>query len=186
MESYRTSVLDNGYVYLFSAAPDGERTKHILSKHYSGLFKSSILSVPRIVFSIKCPIAVIMSMTRLHLVADSSSSKISTFNPTVEHIRSGNLKNDSDISESIAMTNESLMLNQKAYTEDNCDRFVATLTTPISAYWEGLAYGDLSTWMEFSESKSAPRIVASYQDAIKNILTAEYGNIYSYGKGLYR
>jgi hypothetical protein len=70
--------------------------------------------------------------------------------------------------------------------EDGCDRFIASLTTPVSTYWEGIVYGDLSTWMEFAESKSAPRIVAMYQEAIRNMLIAEYGNIYNYGKGLYK
>jgi hypothetical protein len=185
METYRTPMLDNGHVELFAASPGGEKMRHILYQHYGKIYKPSILSIPRVVFSIKCPIAIVMTMTRLNLVTDLSSEKKHAFNPTVEHISSGNLENDQNISESIAMTNESLMLNQKAYAEDNCDRFIATLTTPISAYWEGLVYGDLLTWIEFTESKHAPRVVGLFQKEIRNILTAEYGMIFNYGKGLH-
>jgi len=186
MKPYLLPVLDSGYVYLFSSSPDGEKTKHILNQYYSNVFKPSILSIPRVVVSIKCPIAVLLTMTRFHLVVDLSAPRNSAFNPSIEHIKSGKMENDKDISESIKNTNEALMLNQKAYAEDNCDRFVATLTTPIAAYWEGLAYGDLCTWVEFVESKSAPKIVSIYQGAIKNILIAEYGNIYELGRGCIR
>ena len=186
MEPYHCVVLDDGYVKLFSMAPDGSGMQNVLNQHYGRVLKSSILSICRVHFAVKCPIAILLTMTRLHLVVDVSSAKRSAFNPTVEHIRSGNLENDNNIVESISMTNESLLLNQKAYMEDNCDRFVASLTTPISTYWEGIVYGDLSTWIEFAESKSAPRIVAMYQDAIRNVLIAEYGNIYNYGKGFYK
>lgn len=185
MGTYKTPILDHGYVELFSVSPDGEKMKHVFRQHYGKIYKPSLLSIPRVVFSVKCPIAILMTMTRLNLVADLSYEKKHAFNPTVEHISSGDLETDQNISESIAMTNESLMLNQKAYAEDNCDRFIATLTTPISAYWEGLVYGDLSTWVEFTESKHAPRVVSLFQKEIRNILTAEYGMVFNYGKGLH-
>ena len=129
MKPYLSPVLDNGHVYLFSSSPDGDKTKQILIQYYSGIFKPSILSIPRVTLSIKCPIAVLLTMTRFHLVVDLSAPRNSAFNPSVEHIRSGKIENDQDISQSIKNTNEALMLNQKAYADDNCDRFVATLTT---------------------------------------------------------
>jgi hypothetical protein len=171
-----TPVLDKGYVLSVSSSPNGNALREIRAQIYRGVLKEGLADIPRVVLKVRCPLVVLHSMmaTKLRIIQDPYAIKDDVHEPQVTDIRSGKLETDTELAEYMAQTLNALVLNQTTLKEDGCDGFVASLTTPIAAYWEGLVYGDLSDWIRVIVTPGAPRMIKSYQDAFRSVLSAEF------------
>lgn len=172
-----TPVLDKGFVMLKSASPSGQVLRDIRAQQFRGVMKEPLMVMPRVVMLVKCPYAVMTSLasSNLRLIQDLSySNESEVYEPKVDEIRSGNHQTDIDLSEFISGTVSSLITNKTTLKQDGCDGFVAGLTLPMAAYWQGLVYGDLMDWMKVVLAPHAPKMMRAYQDAFKGILSVEF------------
>jgi hypothetical protein len=165
--------LDYGFVELISAAPDGKQLVKIVDTMRRGKTTPQILKMPMVYFKFKAPIFVVVAMGNFKKLQDNSYDP-EYYYPKIDDIRAPDLETSEDIAESIKMTIDAGLVNQETYVVDGCNPFVATLTTTVSTYWQGVIYGDLLTWIEFAREKHAPAQIKTYQRAVEDILVAEF------------
>jgi hypothetical protein len=174
----RLPVLDHGYVSLMSCSPSYSDHLEIRSSMFRNRLTSQAIDMIYVHLQVKCPYFILIPMVSSGIRCTSSVSQASdAFCPTVDMIASGSTANDRDISESMKMTVESLMLNQKSYVHDGCNAFVASVTTPVSAYWEGVMYASMGEWSRFMFAKDLHPIVKQYQRAVHDAVSIEYKNL---------
>lgn len=179
----RIPVLDHGYVRPVGFCPSSSDLDKLRSSHFRNTYPASILDMTSVVLEIRCPYFILIPLVSAGVRASSSMSSAEiAYSPTVDRINSGKLESDREISESMKMTIESLMINQKAYVHDGCNHFVAALTTPVAAYWEGVLQGSLPTWIRFYGAKGLHPLVGEYQRTISQIISSEYKNIHDIQK----
>lgn len=172
-------LLDHGYVRLQNASPSHSNLEEIRKRAYKGTMVAHHFDLPYVHVEICCPYAILLTLVSSGLTAlpYQDMNRELAFLPDAGNIRSGTLADDMAISDHIKTTVESTMLNQQAYAKDNCDRAIATLTTPLAAYWEGVIHGKLSSFLRFTESKHQPRIIQVYQEGVRNSISLEYKNL---------
>lgn len=171
-------VLDKGYVAMMSCSPSYQEHVRMMSSFFRNRLTQNLIDVTYVHLEVKCPYFILIPMISSNIkVISSVNQATDAFVPTVEHISSGSLDNDRDISESMSITIDSLMLNQKAYVHDGCNALVASLTTPVAAYWDGVMYASMSEWARFMFAKGLHPIVKQYQTAIYNAISTEYKNL---------
>lgn len=172
-------VLEHGYVRLQTVSPDAVNLAEIRKRAYKGTLQAAHLELPYVHMEICCPYAVLLTLASsgLTLVPYQDMNKDMAHIPGLDDIKSGSIDIDWQISESLKLTIESTMLNQHAYAEDGCDRSVATLTTPLAAYWEGVVHGKLLSFLRFTESKHQPKIIRVYQERMRDSISSEYKNL---------
>lgn len=171
-----TPVLDKGYVKMFSASPSGRQFQEIRAIMFRGALRESLADIPRVVLEVRCPYVVLHAMqsTKIRVVNNFSSFKHVVYEPQVTDIRSGNHEKDVQLSEYMCSTLNALAINQATLNQDGCNTFIAGLTTPIAAYWEGLVYGDLTDWIRVITAPHAPNIIKAYQEAFNSVISAEF------------
>jgi hypothetical protein len=171
-------VLDGGYVRLISCSPPFEEYRKILASHFRNNLTWSILDISSITLEIKCPYFILIPLVSSGMKAVAYPRQPDeAFTPSIDYIKSGSLENDKDISESMKMTIDSLMLNKRAYMHDGCDPFISSITTPVSCFWEGIIYAKTVDWVRFISSKNLHTVVNLYQKSIENAISTEYKNI---------
>lgn len=171
-------VLNGGYVRLISCSPSYEEYKKILSSHFRNTMTLQVLDMSSIILEVKCPYFILIPLISAGMRAVAYPKQPEdAYIPAVDDIKSGSIENDKDISESMKMTIESLMLNKKAYTHDGCDSFIASVTSPVSYFWEGMIHAKTMEWARFLSLKNLHPIVGLYQSAIENTISTEYKNI---------
>ena len=160
-------VLDHGYVSLISCSPSYSDHTDIRSSLFRNRLTAQSIDMVYVHLEVKCPYFILIPMVSSGIRCASSVSQASdAFCPTLDMVASGSTANDRDISESMKMTVESLMLNQKSYVHDGCNAFVASITTPVAAYWEGVMYASMTEWSRFMFAKDLHPIVKQYQKTI--------------------
>jgi len=171
-----TPVLDKGYVKLLSASPSGQQISIIRNQVFRGLVKESLTDLPRVVLKIRCPYVVLhhLQSTKIRIINDLSVNKEFVYEPQITDIRSGKHETDVELAEYMSSTLNALVVNQVTLKQDGCNAFIAQLTTPIAAYWEGIAYGDLSDWIRIIVAPHTPPMVKAYQDAFKLTISTEF------------
>lgn len=174
----RLPVLDHGYVSLISCSPTYSEHKSIMSSLFRNRLSMQSVDMVYVHLHIKCPYFILIPMVSSGIRCVSSANQAGdAFCPTIEYVSSGSSSNDRDISESMKMTIESLMINQKAYIHDGCNAFIASVTTPVAAYWEGVMYASLTEWCRFILAKDLHSVVKQYQKTIHDSISTEYKNI---------
>ncbi len=176
-------VLDNGHVRAISFCPPDSELESIKSSYFRNTYSTSMLDITSVMLEVKCPYFILIPLISSGVKAASSMSPPrDAYVPAVDTIKSGNHASDVEISQSISMTIDSLMLNQKAYTHDGCNQFVASLTTPVAAYWEGVMQASLPVWLRFTAAKNLHPLVNEYQRTIYQVISSEYKNIHDIQK----
>ena len=171
-------VLDKGYVAMISCSPSYQDHLCMMSSFFRNRLTHNLIDVTFVHLEVKCPYFILIPMISSGIKVVSSVNQITdAFCPTIEHISSGSHANDKDISESMRFTIESLMINQKAYVHDGCNSLVASVTTPVAAYWEGVMYASMTEWAKFIFAKGLHPIVKQYQSAISDMISTEYKNL---------
>lgn len=176
-------VLDKGFVgYVSVGLPTKEMNK--LSHHY---FKANIprelIDLGTVTLIMKFPMFV-----QLHLIQEyglkvinaqpaTSEPKIETYTPTVSDIGSGDTSLSQDIVEHMEQTANSLEVTVKGYQRDGCDHFVSQVNLPIGVYNEAIVHGSISQWVRFLKRKNLPKPVAAYQEAVFQIIKADFPNL---------
>jgi hypothetical protein len=171
-----THVLDKGYVKVISASPSGKQFQEMRSQIFRGVIKESLIEIPRVILKIKCPYVVLHAMqsTKIRIVTNYSRYEAQVYEPQVTDIRSGNHEKDVQLSDYISSTLSALIVNQTTLQQDGCNGFIAGLTTPIAAYWEGIVYGDLSDWIDVITAPNAPNMIKAYQNAFNVAISTEF------------
>jgi hypothetical protein len=171
-------TLDKGYVQLRCCAPNGLEIDRIRSEIYKGSWHPNLVEMAYVHLNIKCPYFLLIPLISSGIRALSIPGLPSdAYVPDVSSIKSGNLNTDKEISDSISMTIDSLMLNQKAYAKEGCNTFLASITTPVAAYWSGILYGSLRDWLRFCSTPGLHPMVKEYQRSVNGAISVEYKNL---------
>jgi hypothetical protein len=171
-------TLDKGFVQLRCFAPGYNELDTMKSELFRGNLSHQLLEIVQIFLNVKCPYFLLIPLVSSGIRAiPKPIMPDEAFAPSVNDIKSGNNANDLDIQNSIAQTVDSLMLNQKAYASDGCNSFVASVTTPVAAYWEGVMFGLLRDWVRFASTPGLHPLIKEYQKSVVNALSVEYKNI---------
>lgn len=176
-------VLDKGYVQLRCCAPSFLELEKIKSEIYRGSVTPALAEMVQVYLNVKCPYFLLISLVSGNIRAVSSPGlPVDAYVPGLDSVKSGDLTNDKDISDSMSMTIDSLMLNQKAYTKDGCNSFIAGVTTPVAAYWSGVMYGSLRDWLRFANASGLHPLVKEYQRSVLSTISIEYKNLEELGR----
>jgi len=171
-------TLDKGFVQLRCCAPNARDLDIMKSELYRGTLSPQLLEIVNVFLNIKCPYFLLIPLVSSGIRAISRPGHTSdAYVPQVDVIKSGNNALDLEIADSMSATIEALMLNQMSYTKDGCNSFVATITTPVAAYWEGMMFGLLKDWIRFANAPGLHPLVKEYQKSVISALSVEYINI---------
>ena len=165
--------LDKGFVEFLSASPDRKTMELIVDSMKRGRVPTGLAHMTSICMKVRAPLFVMLAMGRFSLIQDDSYSP-ETYASTLDDVRASDIETSAQICESINMTIEAGHVNREAYKADGCNGFTATFTSTISTYWQGVALGDLQTWVDFANEKHAPHHIAVYQKAVQEILAVEF------------
>ena len=183
-ELNRIPVLDHGYVRLVSASPTEKVLDTIKRRAYRGATTPAMIAMPSVTLEIRLPYAVLISLTsqaiRFTPYLDMDVNLV--LEPNEADIGSPSLEVSREIAASMKSTVNALVTNQHSYVADGCDRSIATITTPIAAYWEGVATAQLDTWIQVINTKGSPRLVQAYQIAIANAISTEFKSLDEFTK----
>lgn len=177
-EAGKIPTLDKGYVQLRCFAPSNSDIKSISRAMKGGDVTNAILNMAFIHLNIKCPYFLLIPLVSSDIKAvwfPSSSSDAYIPDQTV--INSGSVETDIQISESMKMTVDTMIINQKGYVKDGCNSYVASCITPVSTYWEGIMYGKLIDWLRFCNIKGLHPIAKAYQESTIAALSVEYTDV---------
>lgn len=169
-------TLSDGYVSLFSCAPNGVEVDHIVATYMYNIPRQSLLRSVSVYFEVRCPIAVYMSMTRMCFIKNASAPT-GSWKPTESDIKARTLEVSQSISEYISATIDACDVNVDLFVKDGCNAHLAGMCRSQAAYWTGLAYASLEDWWQWCNTPNAPAFIKVYQDAVRNALLAEYKNI---------
>jgi hypothetical protein len=171
-------TLDKGYVQIRCCAPNGLEIDKIRSEIYRGSWHPNLVEMSQVYLNVKCPYFLLIPLVSSGIRALSApGAPTDAYVPDVGSIKSGSLDSDREISESMSMTIDSLMLNQKAYAKEGCNTFLASITTPVAAYWSGILYGSLRDWLRFCGTPGLHPMVKEYQRSVSGSLSVEYKNL---------
>lgn len=171
-------VLDKGYAQLVSFAPSFSDIEKMRSEFFRGVLAPQLIETIQVFLRLKCPYFILIPLLSSGMRAISVPKPASeAFIPQVDDIKASDLFSSKEIRDSMAITIESLMLNQKAYTNDGCNAFVSNMTTPVCAYWEGVIFGQLKDWIRFGGAPGLHPLIKQYQKTIISCISAEYKNI---------
>ena len=174
----RIPTLDKGFVQLRCCAPNARDLDVMKSELYRGTLSPQLLETVNVFLNVKCPYFLLIPLISSGIRAISRPGQSSdAYIPQVDVIKSGNNAVDLEIAESMGATIEALMLNQLSYAKDGCNGFVATITTPVAAYWEGMMFGLLEDWVRFANAPGLHPLVKEYQKSVLSALSVEYTNI---------
>lgn len=171
-------VLDKGYVQLSSFAPSFLEVESMRSEFFRGALAPQLIETIHVFLRLKCPYFILIPLLTSGMRAISVPGLASdAFIPHVNDIMSSSLGSSQEIRDSMSLTIDSLMLNQKAYVKEGCNAFVASLTTPVSAYWEGIIFGQLKDWIRFGNASGLHPLIKEYQRSVIDCISVEYKNI---------
>ncbi len=175
-------VLDAGFVAGVSFYLSDTEIQWLSEECYKFEITDALLSQPRAMLSLKCPLFVNLWLANngLQVNQRKQDGELETYKPTVADIKSGDHSLDADISQDINSTQAALLINPRAYQQDGCDRFIAQVNTPISVYNELVVSGSLIQWMQLIEADNLPGPIESYRRAIEEVLLAEWKKIHEY------
>lgn len=171
-------VLDKGFVQLRCCAPNFHDLEVMKSELFRGNLTPQLIETVHVYLNVKCPYFLLVPLLSSGIKAISRPGVPGdAYVPRVDDIKSGNHESDLEIQYSMNLTIDSLMLNQKAYAKDGCNPFVASVTTPVAAYWEGVMFGLMRDWVRFAAAPGLHSLVKEYQKSVVNALSVEYKNI---------
>lgn len=174
----RIPTLDKGFVQLRCCAPNSRDLDVMKSELYRGTLSPQLLEIVNVFLNIKCPYFLLIPLVSSGIRAIPRPGQTNdAYMPQVDVIKSGSSTLDVEMAESMGMTIEALMLNQSSYVKDGCNSFVATITTPVAAYWEGVMFGLLKDWVRFANASGLHPLVKEYQKSVLSALSVEYTNI---------
>lgn len=165
--------LDKGFVEFLSASPDRKTMEYIVDTMKRGRIPTGLTRMTSVCMKVKAPLFVLMAMGRFCKIQDDSYVP-EVYVAVVDDIKTPHLQTSADICESINMTIDAGDANREAYKADGCNGFVAAFTSTVATYWQGIAYADLQTWIDFANEKHAPHHIAVYQKAVQEILAVEF------------
>jgi hypothetical protein len=171
-------ALDKGFVQLRCCAPNFHDLEVMKSELFRGNLTPQLIETVHVYLNVKCPYFLLIPLLSSGIKAISRPGAPSdAYVPRVDDIKSGNHESDLEIQYSMNLTIDSLMLNQKAYAKDGCNPFVASVTTPVAAYWEGVMFGLMRDWVRFAAAPGLHPLVKEYQKSVVDALSVEYKNI---------
>ena len=171
-------VLDKGFVQLRCCAPNFHDLEIMKSELFRGNLTPQLIETVHVYLNVKCPYFLLIPLLSSGIRAISRPGVPGdAYVPRVDEIKSGSHELDIEIQNSMSLTVESLMLNQKGYTKDGCNSFVASVTTPVAAYWDGVMFGLLKDWLRFAAASGPHPLIKEYQKSVVNVLSVEYKNI---------
>lgn len=171
-------TLNKGFVQLRACAPSYLELEKLKSELYRGTLTPQLIDMVYVVLNMKCPYFMLIPLVSSGIrAAARPGGAADAYCPGPEWIKSGKHATDVEVSESISQTVESLMLNQQAYVKDGCNSFVASITTPVAAYWDGVTMGFMRDWIRFATAPGLHPMIKQYQNAVSNALAVEYTNI---------
>ena len=172
-------VLDHGYIKLLSSSFPGDN----LNQFFRNFSRSPSRSLARTVYltlEIKAPLFVQLYLAEAGLTVVSkrpAQTSIEAYTPTLAEIGSPDLATNKTVADYFAQTTEALLLNQKAFEMDQCDKFVTQSLTPISSYNILVVSGSLIDWMPIVAAKGLPRPIEAYRQTIHEVMMGEWPNI---------
>lgn len=171
-----TPVLDKGHVKLISATFVADQLPIFLATWNRGRPDPRLLSVPTLTLEMKAPLFVRMFLAESGLVLFDRKGQEAhdAYVPTVADIGAPDLATSEQIQANIAATSDALLINPKAYQADHCDRFIAQVNTPVSLYNEFVVHGTLMQWIDVVGTKSLPKPIEAYRDAVDGVMVAEW------------
>jgi hypothetical protein len=171
-------TLDKGFVQLRCCAPNFHDLEIMKSELFRGNLTPQLVEIVNVYINIKCPYFLLIPLVSSGIRAISRpGSPGDAYTPQADDIGSGNHELDLEIQYSMSLTIDSLMLNQKGYVKDGCNSFVASMTTPVAAYWDGVMFGLLRDWVRFASAPGLHPLIKEYQKSVVNVLSVEYKNI---------
>ena len=176
-------VLDKGFVaYVSVGLPTKEMNK--LSHHYfKAQLPRELIDFGNITMVIKCPLFVKVYLMQefginmLNVQPADKQATIETYLPNVAEIGCNEVTTSQDIREHMDQTSQALEITVKGYQDDGCDHYISQVNLPLSVYNEVIANGNLPQWVRFLKKKNLPKPVAAYQEAIFQLIKADYPNI---------
>lgn len=173
----RLPVLDKGFVARIDSSGDITKLNEIAVEYFKkldGKFLAQDLS--SLTLLIKCPLFVQLNLSlfSLNIVSLPSTGELEAYIPNVGELACSTLALSNNIQKDITNTTAALLLNSKAYKADGCERFLSQILTPISTYTTLLVNGVYNDWCRFTQQKGAPTCIASYMDAVGQLLRTEW------------
>ncbi len=171
-------VLNNGYVKSVAVSLTQVQLREFQRAVYRGVFKESLLSVPIITLEIKAPLFLVLALAQTNLkLFPIVNGSLETYIPSLNEIKSGSHEKDVEIHEHLSHSMQAISVSSAMYKEDGCNAFVASMLSPIASYWTGYITGSLKDYRDFFTSIGAPKHIAEYQRAIKDLVIAEYPDL---------
>lgn len=183
----KISVLDKGYVALVSASCDGKVLKGLEDSYFRGAVNRELWHLANMTLLVRCPLFKqinFSSKCNLRVLQLPHSDDIEAYVPDVSEIHTGNASDDKEMAEYISATTEALLIAPKGLQQDNCDKFVSQVNTPISVYNEVMVHGSLNEWLKYVKQRNLPAQLEAYRVAIEGIMAAEWKELDTYKKGM--
>jgi hypothetical protein len=168
-------VLDKGFVAELDCSMPVVKLNDIAVEYFKKLDGKFLADMSSLTLLVKCPLFVQLNLSLFNLkVTSLPSSELEVYLPNAGEVGSTTLQLNNAIAADMQRTSEALLLNSKAYQADGCDRFISQILTPINTYTTIVVYGMYNDWCRFVAQNNAPTCIASYMDAVSQILKAEW------------
>ena len=179
------NVLDKGFVSLLSASNNGKTLKTIEDEYFGTKINKDLLNIANATFIIKMPLFVqtFLSQFNLDITVLPVKEEPEAYIPDESEIHTGKNDDDREVVTHIKETTEALFLSSKGYQQDNCDKFMSQVITPISVYTKVIVHGDIMSWLKFLKRKKLPHPIEVYRKAVEDLLKIEWKDVEQYKKG---
>lgn len=168
-------VLDKGHVAIISSSMTSSDLQEIQRNYMVGAGFDSLLSMPKIHMSIKCPLFVQLNLVKFGLSFVVKKTKtLESYIPSVSDIAAKDLATSEEIRENMEETSMSLLMNPRAYSYEGCDTFISQILCPISMYNDIVISGDLDQWIRFVQQPFLPSSIDVYRKAVEELLVADW------------
>ena len=183
--------LDKGHVALMSSSNGGAKLKDLADALFVTLPHASFGDIANATLIIKCPLFLQLKLSQYGFTIIQAPHKgaVEAFIPDMTDVQAASAEDGTAISDDINRTTEALLINPKSYQEDGCDEFTSQVITPINVYTTLVVHGTLNQWLIYLNTKTKlPKAIKSYNDAIREVLLAEWKNLNAFkdlAKGKY-
>ena len=170
-------VLDKGFIARLDSSLDSTKLNEIAVEYFKRLDGKFLADTSTLTMLIKCPLFVQLNLSTFNFKITSlphpAGTDLEVYLPNVGEIGAAQLDICQDIASDMAHTCEALMMNQKAYQTDGCDKFLSQILMPINTYTTLIVHGQYNDWSKWI-SQSAPSCISAYLIAAQQIIKAEW------------
>lgn len=180
------NILDRGRVALISSSNMGTRLKELANEFFRSSLHDSFPDIAHATLYLKCPLFVQLYLSKFNISIvpiPQLDKEPEAYLPDFTDVAAPDRQDSEVIADDISRTTAALLINPKAYQADGCDRFTSQLITPINVYTELVVSGSLRELIKICGNEDKPNAIKLYCNAIKDILVAEWGNVYPIDKG---